>query len=396
VTVDLGRHNRPAFQELLEKAQRVGQEVARAHAGDVDEKARFPHESFAALRKERLLSASVPEEFGGAGCTIDEISQICTALGQHCASTAMVYAMHTIQVASVVRFATGAPWFRKLLGDLSERQILIASATSEQGTGGDLRSSICCVETEGDRIKVEKKATVCSYGEHGDAILLTARRAPESPPSDQVMVLLMKGDYTLEQTSVWNTFGMRGTCSPGFVIRATGSAEQVLPAAFADIAAQSQVPYSHLVWSSLWLGIATDAVARAHAFVRADARKRPGTLPFGGQRLAEAQSMLQSMRANIHDALRAYADLLAAPDGAELLSSMGCAIRWNNVKILASEAVVAIVREALAITGMAGFSNEGKFSMGRALRDATSAALMIANDRIHTTNANLMLVYKDE
>ena len=156
------------------------------------------------------------------------------------------------------------------------------------------------------------------------------------------------------------------------------------------------MPYSHVVWSSLWLGIATDAVARAHAFVRADARKRPGTLPFGGQRLAEAQAKLQSMRANIHDAVHGYGAALAAPDGAEQLSSMGCAIRWNNLKILASEMAVEIVREALAITGMAGFSNDSKFSMGRALRDATSAALMIANDRIHTTNANLMLVYKDE
>jgi acyl-CoA dehydrogenase len=382
--------------DFLELAHRIGRDVARAHAADVDEKARFPHESFAALRKERFLSASVPEEFGGGGCDIGQIAAICTELGQHCAATAMVYAMHTIQVASIVRFASGAPWFKKLLGDIAERQLLIASATSEQGTGGDLRSSICAVETEGDRFKLEKKATVCSYGEHGDAILLTARRGPDSPPSDQVMVLLLKGDYQLEQTSVWNTFGMRGTCSPGFVIRATGSVEQVLPAHFADIAAQSQVPYSHLVWSSLWLGIATDAVARAHAFVRADARKRPGVLPFGGQRLAEAQSMLQSMRANIHDALRTYGAMLAAPDGAEQLSSMGCAIRWNNVKIIASEAAVNIVTEALHITGMAGFSNEGKYTMGRALRDATSAALMIANDRIHTTNANLMLVYKDE
>ena len=29
------------------------------------------------------------------------------------------------------------------------------------------------------------------------------------------MVLFEKGQYTLEQNGVWDTMGMRGTCSPG-------------------------------------------------------------------------------------------------------------------------------------------------------------------------------------
>ena len=52
---------------------------------------------------------------------------------------------------------------------------------------------------------------------------------------------------------------------------------QILPVPFADISAQTMLPVSHLLWSALWLGIATDAVARARAFVRAEARKKPGS-----------------------------------------------------------------------------------------------------------------------
>ena len=43
---------------------------------------------------------------------------------------------------------------------------------------------------------------------------------------------------------------------------------------------------------------------------------------------------------------------------------------------------------------MAGYKNDTPFSVGRHLRDALSGALMIANDRIHATNAGLLLVHK--
>ena len=69
---------------------------------------------------------------------------------------------------------------------------------------------------------------------------------------------------------------MRGTCSPGFVVRAEFAAEQVLPTPFSRVAAESMVPVSHILWSHLWLGIATDAFDRARAFVRAAAQAQAG------------------------------------------------------------------------------------------------------------------------
>jgi len=46
---------------------------------------------------------------------------------------------------------------------------------------------------------------------------------------------------------------MRGTCSPGFVLRATIRPEQVLPAPFSTVMAESIVPVTHILWSHLWL-----------------------------------------------------------------------------------------------------------------------------------------------
>lgn len=374
-------------------AQRIGADVASQFADEVDRDARFPAEAIHALRAERMLSMFVPVELGGDGCTISDLSAVCTALGQHCSATGMVFAMHQIQVACIVRHAADSAFFTDYLTNLVEKQSLIASATSEIGVSGDVRSSVCAAEVRDGVFYVTKQAPVISYAEHADAILVTARRTPSSPPSDQVLVLLDTGDFTLSRTSAWNTLGFRGTCSPGFTLDGSGPAAQILSEPFASISCETMLPVSHIVWASLWLGMATAAVSRARAYLRAEARRNPGKTPAASVRLADVVSRLQTMRAVVNDAVRQYERTMH--DSGEL-SGMSFAIRMNNLKLVCSTAVMEIVSQCMLICGMAGYGNESKFSLGRLLRDAYGAALMINNDRIYGANASMLLVSKDD
>jgi acyl-CoA dehydrogenase len=43
------------------------------------------------------------------------------------------------------------------------------------------------------------------------------------------------------------------------------------------------------------------------------------------------------------------------------------------------------------VTGIAGYRNDGPFSVGRHLRDVLSAPLMVANDRILANTAGLVV-----
>ena len=86
-------------------------------------------------------------------------------LGQQCANTAMVFAMHQIQVAAIVRHCGASVWFDGWLADLAHRQLLLASATTEVEVGGDVRRSICAVERDGDALRLCKQAPVISYAE---------------------------------------------------------------------------------------------------------------------------------------------------------------------------------------------------------------------------------------
>jgi acyl-CoA dehydrogenase len=273
-------------------------ETAAKHADDVDCNARFPSEALAALREAGALSAAVPRRFGGQGCGIRDLAQQCSTLAHGCSAAAMILAMHHIQVACIARHGLDSPYFQAYLERICREQLLIASVTSEVGTFGDTRSSKTALEKHGDAFELTKDATTISYGAHADALLVTCRRTPESPPSDQILVLINKEQYSLVQTSTWNTLGMRGTCSPGFLMRSQGESEQIVPGVFADSSAQTMVPYSHILWAALWQGIAGSAVARAASQVRGEARKQPGTVPASATQLARIDAQLQSVRHN--------------------------------------------------------------------------------------------------
>jgi len=105
-------------------------------------------------------------------------------------------------------------------------------------------------------------------------------------------------------------------------------------------------------------------------------------------------SELSLLRAEVSSALSEFVELSHEPDR-ERLSTMASALRFNNLKIAASEQAPKVCQGALGVCGIVGFKNDTPFSVGRHLRDTMSACLMVANERIHQTNASLLLIAKD-
>jgi len=379
-----------AGMSLAERVQ-AAVETAAQHAESVDREGRFPTEALEALRDGRLLGLAVPAEFGGEGAGLAEIAPICTALGGACASTAMVFAMHHICLANLIDTGLDSPWHRELMNRAATEQLLFASSTTEAGVGGDLRQSICAVEAEGETFNLAKAAPVISYGEQTDAIFATARRDPEAPSSDQVLCVLLQDQYELERVSTWDALGMRGTCSHGFRFKATAPIEQILPRPFADIAAESMIAASHILWSSVWSGIAADAMGKAQAFVINEAKKSPGVVPANAAKLAEAYARFRTLEATIADALARWAAMRAAPERAATVSF---SLAMNALKVSVSTTALEVVEDCLMICGLQGYKNTGPYGLGRHLRDIHSARLMISNDRIMAGAGQMMLIQR--
>ena len=97
------------------------------------------------------------------------------------------------------------------------------------------------------------------------------------------------------------------------------------------------------------------------------------------------------MSASVHAGL---ADFERHQNDPETLGGLGFAIRMNNLKVSATRIAPEIVARALAVCGVNGYRNDSPYALGRHLRDAYGAALMISNDRVLGANAAMLLVHK--
>ncbi len=366
-------------QSDLTARARAAAEIAKVNAAAVDTEARFPTEAFAELRKQRLLGLQIPQALGGESATIAEIADICYILGQACSSAALIYAMHQIKIACIVRHYKNTTALERVLRRIASEQLLMASSTTEGQAGGNVRSSEAPVEHDGEQVTLERKATVISYAVEADGIVTTARRAADAAGNDQVLLVLLKADYTLERLQVWDTLGMRGTHSEGFTLRARAAAGQLMPEPYERIHAQTMVPFAHLLWGSVWAGIAAAAAGKAQGFIRHVVRQSNGQMPPGAAHFTQAVSTLRNLRGVLAASLRSYEAVMADE---KAVSSMEFQATITLTKVQVSEMAVTTVLSSLRACGLSGYRNDTEFTIGRLLRDVLSAPLMISNDRI--------------
>ena len=363
--------------------------VAASHAIAVDSAARFPAEAFQAVKAQRLLGIQVPRALGGEGLGIGDVADVCYQLGQACASTGMIFAMHQIKVGCIMRHMGENATLQRMLRRLCAEQLLLASSTTEGQGGGNIRSSEAPVEhQEGGRITLERRASVISYGAYADGVVTTARRAADAAASDQVLVAFFKSDYSLTRLQGWDALGMRGTCSEGYTLKASGSAEQIIPEPYETIHTRTMVPFAHLLWGSVWTGIAASATARAQAFVR-NAMRHGGQLPPGAPQFTRALATLRTLRGMLATSLRRYEQCMNDP---QTLAGLEFQTLITLTKVEASELAAQTVMHAMRACGLSGYRNDSEYSIGRHLRDVLSSPIMINNDRILANLATPVLM----
>ncbi|WP_369622711.1 acyl-CoA dehydrogenase family protein [Bacillus cereus] len=371
--------------------------VMQDNADDVDKKGRFPHEAINAMKEFKLMGAYIPENLGGLGCNMRELVEIGKELGRYCAASAMIWAMHQIQLACLVHHGMHMDSIRDYLKRAAENQHLIASITSEVGVGGDIGRSIAGVEVTNQIGTLHKKASVISYGKYADSYLTTAKKSLDASETDQVLVLFESKDTVAEQTTVWDPMGMRGTCSPGFNIQATFPTDYILDTPFKDIAVQSMVPVTHILWASVWIGMARDAVSKAQKATKYKMKQnlKNGIQGTVNSQLVEVDNKLTLMINNLDICTDKYSGLINEINtDSRGLYALDFTLQLNNLKMVSSEMAVEIVQKSMYICGIVAYLNNTPYSLGRSFRDIMSSVVMIHNDRLYATNSSLLMLQK--
>lgn len=368
--------------EWVSAARLIAINEAAANAAAVDLDARFPFEAIDACRRSGLLSAAFPEELGGPGLDLFELSKICAIVGASCSSSGMILAMHYAQSLALSCYAQENTFFMSTARYIAGKQLLIASATSEVNSP-DIRTSLCAFEQRGDRVRLSKNCATVSYFEQASHLLVSARRNAETD-ADQGLALIAKDDLISWNAGTWDPLGMRGTCSPRIQLEADFSTRQVLATPFRTVLNDHLAPISHLLWASVWLGIAKAATRLASLHLRRTF-ERAANFRQNSIRLAAQAAHCRSLESTI---LASIADFSRTDSTDRIINS-------NLLKLTASSTVVDTCIGSLRIVGFPGYLNGSPSSVGRLIRDSLSAPLMIPNDYIATHTAAMLMLAEE-
>ncbi|MBI3303538.1 MAG: acyl-CoA/acyl-ACP dehydrogenase [Deltaproteobacteria bacterium] len=228
-----------AHKHLQQRCHQLAEDFAtRAAAHDRD--ATNPVENYAALRREGFYALNVPKELGGWGVGLLGYSLAAEELAQGCPATALSFNMHLSIVGPLMESPEVSPATKQQIADLVvKEQKLIAGNFSEPHTSGLLATY--APATRARRVAggyhLNGRKAFASMLEAADYCAVLAH--PEEAPSPAAAVLLLVPRQApgrrVEQ--VWDTLGMRATCSDSLILEdcwvpedaALFEAEDILP-----------------------------------------------------------------------------------------------------------------------------------------------------------------------
>lgn len=340
------------------------------------------------LREHQLLDYLVPAEFGGRGGDTAGLLAIAEELGAVCPGLALLWVMHSQQVAIVAEYAP-EPLRGRTLREVAERQLLIGSITTESGKGGHVLSARAALDSAAGVLRFHRDAPVVSGGAQADAYLVTMRRAEDAAPDDVVLVLCPRERSGVAVLGSTDMLGMRGTANVSLSLDVEIPADHLIdpPGGFPRIATRTMAPLAHLGWSAVWVGAARAALRYVVRAVRGGGegprlRRDDDVL----DRLARARARVDTAEAMVLAGLAEY----RRRSGAEL-DQAAFQILVNNVKVVAAEQTWAAVNELVEVAGL-GLGYQRGLPLERTLRDLRSAALMYGNHRLVRASGRLGLV----
>ena len=181
----------------------------RPRAAQYDRTGEFPTENYNRMREAGYLRALVPEELGGLGATLAEMSQAQRALARGCASTALAVNMHHFQVGTAAdAWRKGGPT-EPVLRRIANEGIVLASTGAEAIVNGDWSPSTTATK-DGEDYVITGRKFFCSQASGFDVVRVNAL---DSESGDTLVFAIPRSAEGVGVDETWDTMGMRATAS---------------------------------------------------------------------------------------------------------------------------------------------------------------------------------------
>jgi alkylation response protein AidB-like acyl-CoA dehydrogenase len=360
----------PDPAQVLDALPGVVEGEIAPRAEQVDRERRFPAEGLRALADAGALGLLVAPEQGGAGGGLVALARACELVGSACASTGMVFLMHSVTAATVG--GGGGPRAAEVTAGMAEGRVLGSLAFSERGTGAHFYApELTAVRADG-RLSLSGRKSFVTAGGHADAYLVLVAGEQEGSAD----AYLLAGDAPgLRVDGEWTGLGMAGNSSVALELDgvALSDADRVGAAGGAiELVFTVVAPFFLVGLAAVNVGIAA-AAARA-ATAHASGRRYPD-----GSSLAEVQHV-QHLIADMDAAVRQARLLVAEAARLGDAGDAGALVAIMEAKVAATDAAVAVTQKALEVTGGQGYTRA--LPVERHLRDARAGSIMAPTNAV--------------
>lgn len=339
-------------------------------AAKIDNERTFPSKNLSTLAAVGAHGILIPESAGGAGGSLRSLAQASRALGEACASTAMVYLMHSVTAATLA--AAGGKRAESALEDMAAGRALGTLAFSERGTGAHFYAPELKTQRIEGTLRVTGRKSFVTSGGHADLYLLLVQ-AEQEGAADAYLVERARTGVGFEGD--WNGLGMRGNSSVAMMLDGVelheddriGAKGQAVDVVFSVVA-----PVFLVGLAAVNLGIASAAASAATTHARN--RRYPD-----GSSLAEIP-FIQHLIANMDLECRKVWLLIEEAAGLGEAGDEGALVPIMESKIAATEAAVNVTQMALEVTGGQGYTPD--LPVERHLRDARAGSVMAPTNAV--------------
>jgi alkylation response protein AidB-like acyl-CoA dehydrogenase len=356
--------------DVLGAIQKTVEREIAPDAPSVDRERRFPEEGLKALGAVGALGLVVPGEHGGAGGALSALAEACELIGSACASTAMVFLMHSVTAATIS--GAGGPRAGEVLEAMATGQTLGSLAFSERGTGAHFYAPELKAIRADRAIRVTGRKSFVTSGGHAD-VYLTLVQAEREGAADAY--LLSSETPGLSADGAWGGLGMTGNSSVALEFDDVSLSDEDrigAPGEAVGLVFGTVAPFFLVGLAAVNVGIA--AAAAKAATDHATNRGYPdGSLlaevQFIQHLIADMDTTTRQARLLVHEAAR----LGEAGDDSALVAIM-------EAKVAATEAATAVTQKALEATGGQGYTSA--LPIERHLRDARAGSVMAPTNAV--------------
>lgn len=357
---------------VLAEVRDLAQSLIAPDAGEIDRESRFPDEQLSALGRVGALALLVPAEQGGAGAGLVALADACEVVGGACASTGMVFLMHSVSAATVA--GGGGESAPALLEAMASGEVLGTLAFSERGTGAHFYAPELRAERRDGSVRVSGRKAFVTAGGHADVMLVLVHSEGEGLDCYAVR----KDAPGVRFEGRWEGLGMRGNSS--------------IAAEFEDVALDADARIGEaggaagLVFgivaptflaglAAVNLGIAQAALS--FALEHAKSRRYPD-----GSSLVEVATVQHAL-ADMDIQVRGARTLLREAARLGDSGDEGALVALMESKVLCTDTAARTTQAALEVCGGQGYTPA--LPIERHLRDARAGAVMAPTNGVLRT-----------